>query len=691
MFKEMKWNWSVIFRIPVLAYLLMSVITIIFSSPERNYFDLSLINTNELVMQLVGLIGISGLLFLFRGGLSKDIMSVSICFLMLLFVLLFAINAPALSLLIGASVIAIPPTYFSLYRLLKKHEKFLNFTNIVSLVNVGVFLAIVLLLVTNLHTVFPELPDVNQSRISHESFIYGNRIDFLKSGIYIFILFILVFIFNQENDVLKRYKHVKYILFAVIGALCAYEIIYMVIVEINRVRSIYTPTYDFGIFSQMYYNILDGAGPVTTLERSELLSHFAVHMSPILYVLVPIFAVFPYPETIQALQIIVVGIGLVPLYLISKELKLSHIITAFLMIVYIFHPAIVSSSFYDFHENCFLAPMLLFVIYFLMKQKWLGILISVVLTLMIKEDAGVYLVFISLYFIFGYPSIMAKDKNKLFNILVPIGIILVSMVYFYLVTGYLNSDGEGAMFWRYDNLNAYEDKGVLGILFSVFQNPSFLLATMFSPEKIYTILIIFLFMGGIPLLSRNFSDYWLIVPLVILNLASTYLYQHMFGYQYFYGTGTLLVFMMAVTLKQRMDDKPIKLQMWELNTILYVGLIAAIAFFGIMFLDTKSYVNANYRDNLERNIETKAFLTSIDEEKKVLATGYMTTYLSDVDVIYDIQYYHLNGSEIVFDYIILDLRANPDKIIDYSLLALANGYVQSDLSNEYILVYVPAQ
>ncbi|HPJ24479.1 MAG TPA: DUF2079 domain-containing protein, partial [Bacillota bacterium] len=352
-------------------------------------------------------------------------------------------------------------------------------------------------MVFNLNTVFPVLPDVNQSDISHEGFIYGNRIDFLRSGVFIFVLFIVVFVFRQGDQLLKRYPVVKYVLIAVIIGLCAYEIGYMSLVAINRVRSIYTPTYDFGIFSQMYYNIIDGAGPVTTLERSELLSHFAVHMSPILYVLVPIFKIFPYPETIQALQIIVVGVGLIPLYLITKELKLNTLVSMLLLLVYIFHPAIVSSSFYDFHENCFLAPMLLFVIYFMIRQKWLFLLISIALTLMIKEDAGVYLVFIGLYFIFGYPSIMEKEKNKKLNVIFSIGMIVVSVLYFLIVTRYLNSEGDGAMFWRYDNLNAYEDYGVIGILFSVFQNPSFLMATMFSPEKIYTILILFLFMGGI--------------------------------------------------------------------------------------------------------------------------------------------------------------------------------------------------
>ena len=51
------------------------------------------------------------------------------------------------------------------------------------------------------------------------------------------------------------------------------------------------------------------------------------------------------------------------------------------------------------------------------------------------------------------------------------------------------------MFWRYTNLNAYPEMNSLGIIVSLFQNPSYLLATMFSPDKIYHLLIS-LFVGA---------------------------------------------------------------------------------------------------------------------------------------------------------------------------------------------------
>lgn len=690
MLKFKKLNLPVIFRIPVLAYLMMSTVTFLWSSVDRNYFNIELITLNEFYIQLFGFILLTGLLFLFYKKYDKKLLSLCICFLLLLYIFIFEIDAPALSLMIGTVIFAIPALYFSLNYVLKHRKNLLTTRNIIALINLLLFLVIVLYFVFNVNTIFPAISVINISKVSHDSFLYGNRFDFLYLSIAILPFIFLIFLMSNNNKILLNHKKIKYALSIIVIVLCIFEVVFMSRIAINHVRSLYTPTYDFAIFAQMFYNIRDGVGAVTTLERSRLLSHFSVHMSPIVYVLTPIFVIFPFPETVQALQIIIVGCGLIPLYFIIKELKLNRVVGAVLLLVYIFHPAIIGSSFYDFHENCFLAPMLLTVIYFLMKQKWIFLGISVILTLMIKEDASIYLIFISLYFIFGFPKIMKQDKSQLLNTIVSISIIVLSLVYFLLITRYLNTEGDGAMFWRYDNLNAYTEYGAFGIIMSVFQNPSFLLATMFSPEKIYTILIVFLFMGGIPLLSRNLANYWLIAPFVVFNLASTYLYQNLIGFQYFYGSITILIFMMAITFKQRTNATTMNLDFKKYNYIIYAFAVVLIAVFGISFMYTKNYINDDYQNNLERNIVMKESLLSIGENNRVLATGYLTTYLADVDVIYDIQYYNLSSSDIEFDYIILDLRVNPDRVEIYKIEILNNDYVLSDQSNQYLMIFEPS-
>lgn len=59
-----------------------------------------------------------------------------------------------------------------------------------------------------------------------------------------------------------------------------------------RYYKLCTPAFDFGIFTQMFENMKDGLGPVTTVERNYELSHFAVHFSPAYYLMLPFYMLF---------------------------------------------------------------------------------------------------------------------------------------------------------------------------------------------------------------------------------------------------------------------------------------------------------------------------------------------------------------------------------------------------------------
>ena len=90
-----------------------------------------------------------------------------------------------------------------------------------------------------------------------------------------------------------------------------------------RVYSFSTPTYDFGIFSQMFYHMKESGLPMTTLERDGLMSHFMVHMSPIWYLLLPFYLLVPSPVTLQVLQAAVMASAVIPLCRIGKDHGLS--------------------------------------------------------------------------------------------------------------------------------------------------------------------------------------------------------------------------------------------------------------------------------------------------------------------------------------------------------------------------------
>ena len=685
-----KFDLSIFSRIIAVSFLVITIFSFWSSDVEGNYYNLKMINLTFFGYQFAFFLLISGILIYFRRLLKKQFLSLLICLLLLVYLNAFVKDAPAFSLMVGATFVALPAMYFSLIVLTKYKMQRSKTDLIIAGINVAIFVWIVITVLININTEFILFSGLNSANINNDPILYGNRIDFLKGSSIVSVLLLLVYFFaNKRANNVYNNKIVKIIVFSIVGLLLVYQVTHLSLIMVYRIQTLDSPTFDFGLFTQMFYNMKNFNGMVTTLERGQLLSHFSVHVSPIYYLILPIFMVFPFPETLELVQILIVTTGLIPLYLIAKTFKLSHFAIGLVLIIYMFHPALVSSSFYDLHENCFLAPLLLFILYFIIKQKMIPFIVAMIMTLMIKEDASINLIFVGLFVIFGYTSRIEDKQLKKRNVVFGLILIASSTLYFVVITQLLNSSSEGAMFWRYDNLNAYRELNSLGILITLFQNPSYLLATMFTPDKIYSLVVFMFMLGLIPLLSRNLADYWLIVPLVVFNFATTYQYQNQFGFQYYYGTTVLMIFMLLLNFKDKILEEELRPKIKLFSSPYYLFSVIALLLFGIAFFSTKSYIFENNNLFKEINQEKREFLTTIPRDKKILATGYLTIYLSDREQLYDIQFFELEDTDIIFDYIIIDLRLPEDTINGYQQEALSNGYEYSDLSNGYFSIFIP--
>ena len=147
------------------------------------------------------------------------------------------------------------------------------------------------------------------------------------------------------------------------------------------------PGFDFGIWVQMFHNMKTTLEPVTTVERNMTLSHFAVHFSPILYLLLPIYYVFPSNITLQIAQVVLLMSGIIPLWLLMRKYNLNSTVKLFLAIAYCAYPAISYGCIYDFHENCFILPLLLWMFLFYELNKKIPMFIFAFLVLTVKEEA----------------------------------------------------------------------------------------------------------------------------------------------------------------------------------------------------------------------------------------------------------------------------------------------------------------
>lgn len=362
---------------------------------------------------------------------------------------------------------------------------------------------------------------------------------YLSLGIFAGLMLVLWYLFREDKLWLKKLSLSKRSVIVIVSVLGAAFALFVGITTAFRYFSYRSPNYDFGIFSQMFYSMRETGLPIVSSERDRILSHFAVHVSPIFYLLLPGFIIFPTPAYLEIAQALLLASGLIPLYLICREKKLGSWATVVISFCYIAYPALAGGCYYDLHENKFLTPLILWLLYFIEKDKTLWICIFSVLTLLVKEDAAVYVACIALYIFFG--------KKKYLK---GAGIFLGSVLYFGGVVYWLSHYGDGVMTYRYNNFISDPEAGLLGVIKTILVNPVYLFQECFTVEKLQFVLLMLLPLGFLPLLNKKYSQFLLLIPMILINLMSDYPYQHSVDFQYTYGVTALLFYLAVINLSE---------------------------------------------------------------------------------------------------------------------------------------------
>ena len=438
-----------------------------------------------------------------------------------------------------------------------------------------------------------------------------------------------------------------------------------------------SPCYDMGIFAQMYDNMTETFLPYTTCERGEYLSHFAVHFSPILYLLLPFCYIFKATDVLVWAQILVVFSGVFPLLLICRRLKLSNIKSTLVCLVFLFYPAMSSGAFYDFHENAFLAPLILWTLYFVHIEKWIPTFIFALGVLAVKEDAALYIAFIALFVIFS--------RKKIWQ---GLALFVMTVAYFFFATYMLMQGGEGIMLGgRYYNIIG-DNGGFTDLIRVALVNPALYAAESFTPEKLLYALNMLLPVALLPIMTRKPSRWLLIAPLFVMNLISDYQYQYNLTFQYSFGSGALLIYAAAINLSDMSDsvfaspalpepdgepqiaerDFSLKKFSAAASAALISLALTASVFLSAARAPSEFFYVERYFAEAETYDTVEDVLSRVDRSKSVMATSMYLTHLYDVDELYHTsqatkEKISLNGDEVVgysivieTDIVVLDLR-----------------------------------
>lgn len=408
-----------------------------------------------------------------------------------------------------------------------------------------------------------------------------------------------------------------------------------------RIYSFSTPTYDFGIFSQMFYSMKEIGLPMTTVERDGLLSHFDVHVSPIYYLMLPFYWLVPTPATLQVLQAAVITSAVIPLWRIGKHHGLSGGQRMLVCAVLLLYPAFSGGTSYDIHENCFLAPLILWLLYGIDRKNTAITAAATFLCLCVKEDAAVYVAVIALWL--TVKTVLRFRKTERKDLITGITMFVTALIWFFMATGYLAETGDGVMTYRYNNLIYDGSSSLITVIKAVILNPLKAIFECVDAEKLRFIALTLLPFLGLPLLTRRYERYILLIPYILVNLMSDYQYQHDIFFQYTFGSTACLVYLTVVNLADLKLD-------WHRIYALAVAVVISAACFGAMVIPkgvTYPVQCVQYRDYYQ---SVREALSKVPDDVSVTAGTFYTTYLSQRETLYDVRYTtkeHVLESEFV--------------------------------------------
>lgn len=196
--------------------------------------------------------------------------------------------------------------------------------------------------------------------------------------------------------------------------------------SIRRYRTLNSYYYDLGIMNQVVYNTSQGRFlEMTNQELIKNTSRLAIHFDPIMALFAPFYKIYQGPEVLLIGQAIILGLGALAVFLISKKILNQDLISLIFSLLYLLYFPIQRVSLFDFHAVTLSTTFFLFALYFNLVNKNNFYFLFIFLALLTKENIGLVVIFLGLYLTF------VKKQKRLGVVTSLTGLIFfVSTVYF---------------------------------------------------------------------------------------------------------------------------------------------------------------------------------------------------------------------------------------------------------------------
>ncbi len=489
---------------------------------------------------------------------------------------------------------------------------------------------------------------------------------YFNIGVALVLVFILKYVTSENRlgiDLLSISQKTSFILTSVIFAVF---VVFVSWCTVTKYLTFSHATFDFGIFCQMFEQMAKTGLPFTTVERSEYLSHFAVHFSPVYYLLLPGYMIFRSPIYLLISQAVIVGAGMFPLRRICLRLGMTPAMSTAAAALYAVFPTMANGCFYDFHENKFLSVFILYMIYFALCKNNIGIVVFAVATLSVKEDAAIYVMAITIW-------MLITNRKRL----TAVAVFSLSVIYFIFACKMIELSGGEIMMSRLDNYYIDNNGGFIDVIKTCFYDIGFLIKEVFlgantegfseitySGQKIEFIFWLCIPLMFMPFASKHTTHLVLMIPLLVINLMPEWMYQHNVNYQYTYGTAALLIVAAFLALSEKSPEAR--------RRLVCCSLVISFVFASSLVYPKANRYITRYNKNEAEFTATAEALDTIPEDASVTSYGFFIPYLSHIDDLHTSPDYYSPYEKT--DYYVIDTRYSSDSHTQKMITAMEDDY-----------------
>ena len=248
---------------------------------------------------------------------------------------------------------------------------------------------------------------------------------------------------------------------------------------------------DLGYLDQVAWNTAHGQFFANTIKTSTLSSYFAGHFSPAIAVVAPLFWLWDDVRAMLLLQAGLLVLAGLPIYTLFRDY--GEWLALAVLLAFFLNPWLHRANLQDFHTMLLATPLISLAVYGVLRQRYPLAVLSLVATLLIKEDMGLVLALFGLY-------LLVFERGRAWSwglLLLVVGPAWLAAVTLLLIPSFATNGEYRILTHRY----AFLGGGPAEAIQTLLRDPLILAKQVLRREKLLALVQLLASMGFLPLLG----------------------------------------------------------------------------------------------------------------------------------------------------------------------------------------------